>query len=89
MGRLIWPELRGSLHEVSPDRQRWAGAFQIEVAVIVEAYPHHTQELAGEPGEPAIMGCAGLAAAGSVNPRDLTPAPVPLRKTSCIMLTIR
>ena len=48
-------------HELRPDGQGAAGAFQLEIAVIVEADPDYAQEIWRVADEPAVARCAGLA----------------------------
>src|SRR5262249_24065455 len=59
--RAVFEMLMRALHELGPDRQRAARTFQLEVTVVVEAYPHPATQLGCEAGEPCIPRGAGLA----------------------------
>src|ERR1039457_2241856 len=43
--------LQGALHELRPDGQRRVGAFQVQLAVIVEAHPDDAQQVGGVAGK--------------------------------------
>src|SRR5580700_9190379 len=51
--RSIGRDVSSLLHEVRPDGQRRPAALDLQIAIVVEPYPHHAQQLAGESGEPA------------------------------------
>src|SRR6185295_10766955 len=57
---LIRLKLMGALHKLRPDGQRALSAFELEVAVVVEAHPHHADDLGCESRKPAIARCAGF-----------------------------
>ena len=59
-GVSVRAELCGAFHELCPDRQCGTGAFQPLFAVVVKAYPNHAQQLAGEAGEPSVVGGSGF-----------------------------
>ena len=51
----------GPLHEFRPDGQRGMRAFDIELAVVVEAHPYDAKQVGSEAGEPAVVRRSGLA----------------------------
>ncbi len=92
----VFAVLVRALHELHPDGQSAVRAFQLEIAIVVEAHPHDADQLGGKPGKPAVARGAGLAGragvrsastARQVSPRPATEAPVPERSTSSSMLT--
>ena len=56
----IFAMLVRALHEFQPDRQSAVRAFQLEIAIVVESHPHHTDQLGGEPRKPSVARRAGF-----------------------------
>ena len=58
---VIFAVLVRALHEFHPDGQSAVRAFQLEIAIVVEADPHNADQLGSETREPAVARSAGLA----------------------------
>jgi len=59
-GRGILPDGQRALHEFSPDGQGGMRAFDIELAIVVEADPDDAEQIGRETREPAIVRGARL-----------------------------
>src|SRR5436309_2998877 len=56
----IFAMLMRALHELGPDGQRALRSFELEVAIIVEAYPDDANDLGREAGKPSVARRAGF-----------------------------
>ena len=78
------------LHELRPDRRGRVRAFQVQLAIVVEADPDHAQQLGGKPANqpscdvPVLPGCREVQAVARAHTRCR-----PVRSTSSIRFVIR
>src|SRR5277367_2639590 len=61
LGGAVLSVVSGRLHEIGPDRQSGASAFEAELAIVVETNPDYDQQARGESGEPAVVRGSGFA----------------------------
>jgi len=50
----------GTRHEVRPDRAATTPPGNAQVAIVIEAYPDHAEEVGSESSKPSVARCAGL-----------------------------